>query len=290
MTTSRPAPTHGAYGLALTGLRSDPLALGLVPIPDAVDVPLIRVRCVREDGPRPADHALDEQRATLLLIADEWATMDRAEGDVVFHVRQDVPEPDLVHPYLAAPIGLVAQWHGRLAFHAGGVVVNGRAWAVLGDKGAGKTTTLAHLAQRGMGVVADDLFVLAGDEVFAGPRCLDLRPASVPTLGSAVQGQIVREGERLRMPLDPLDWSLPFGGCVVLREGAEVAARSVGAAQRLGALTPQWMWGHHDGVALLDVLTHPMIELERPLRWDALPEALDMLTDVLHQPETAGSS
>ena len=63
----------------------------------------------------------------------------------------------LVHPYLA-PVALVmARWLGREGFHGGGIVAGGGVWAVLGDKTAGKSTTLAWLARAGVGVVSDDV-------------------------------------------------------------------------------------------------------------------------------------
>ena len=281
MTTSADTPAHGAYGLTLDGFTRDPAAIGLVPVPDGASAPRLLLRRVPAAGERPPDHDLTDDSAVLLLIEQEWATMDRVTGEVVFHTHHEISDPDLVHPYLAAPAGVIAQWHGRTAFHAGGIVAAGGAWAVLGDKEAGKTTTLAHLHRRGVPVVADDLVVLDGATAFAGPRCLDLRSPTVPTLGDAAVGEMVRAGDRFRLTLPPLDWSMPFRGCVVLEVADEIEVIPVGAAQRLNALTPQWMWGERDAVALLDVVAAPMFVLRRPLRWDALPEALDVLLEAL---------
>lgn len=283
MTTSDDRPAYGAYGMTLGGFTRDPASIGLVPVPEGVHAPPLQLRRVAATGGRPVDHDLTGETATLLLIEQEWATMTRATGEVVFHTHHEISDPDLVHPYLAAPAGVVAQWHRRTAFHAGGVVAAGGGWAVLGDKGAGKTSTLAHLHLRGIPIVADDLVVLEGATAFAGPRCLDLRPPTVPTLGDAAVGELVRAGERFRLMLPPLDWSMPFKGCIVLEAGDEIELRPVGAAERLSSLTPQWMWGERDAVALLDVIAAPMLVLRRPLRWDALGEALDVLVEALHQ-------
>jgi hypothetical protein len=44
---------------------------------------------------------------------------------------------------------LAARCLGRESFHPGAVVVEGCAWAVLGDKEVGKSSTLAHSPSAG---------------------------------------------------------------------------------------------------------------------------------------------
>ena len=101
-----------------------------------------------------------------------------------------------MHPYLA-PVALVmARWLGREGFHGGGIVAGGGVWGVLGDKTAGKSTTLAWLAREGVGVVSDDVLVIDGGTALAGPRSVDLREEAAERLG--VGEPMGRVGQRER--------------------------------------------------------------------------------------------
>jgi hypothetical protein len=64
--------------------------------------------------------------------------------------------------YLLGPIiGFVLRLRGQVCLHASAVVVRDSVVAFLGPMGAGKSTTAAALAQRGYGVLSDDVVVLA---------------------------------------------------------------------------------------------------------------------------------
>ncbi|MGI9119790.1 MAG: hypothetical protein ACR2G7_06680 [Acidimicrobiales bacterium] len=55
-------------------------------------------------------------------------------------------QPDryrLAHPCLTAAASIFAWWDGRVALHAGGFVVDGTAWGLMGAQEAGKSTTMA---------------------------------------------------------------------------------------------------------------------------------------------------
>ena len=119
---------------------------------------------------RPTAAHLDDDGACLLLLDGGYVAVRRATGTAVVHTRRPVPAEDVVHPYLAGPAGIFAHWEGWMAFHAGAVVHGGGAWALLGDKGAGKTTTLAHLDDRGVPVLTDDLLVTDGVVAHPGPH------------------------------------------------------------------------------------------------------------------------
>ena len=98
---------------------------------------------------------------------------------------------------------LAARWLRRESFHAGAVVVEGGAWAILGDKEAGKSSTLAHLALNGYTVLSDDVLVLERGSVFAGPRCIDLRAEPARRLGAREPLAVVGMRERFRIELGP---------------------------------------------------------------------------------------
>jgi hypothetical protein len=156
-------------------------------------------------------------------------------------------------------------------------VSDGRAWAVVGEKEGGKSTLLASLAQRGLGVLSDDLLVLEERRVLHGPRLIDLREAAAVhmELGEALGS--AREGGRWRMRLDPTP-DTELAGWVFLRWGDEVELRTVGLADRIDRLL-ELVPTREESVVSLAAL--PAYELVRPPSWEALPGALDALLDEL---------
>jgi hypothetical protein len=89
--------------------------------------------------------------------------------------------------YLLGPIlGLLLRLRGVTCLHASVVAFDDRSVAFVGSQGAGKSTTAAAFAQRGYGVLSDDIAALAEREgvfhvVPAYPH-LSLWPDSVKTL------------------------------------------------------------------------------------------------------------
>lgn len=276
-----PRPDSGAYGLVVEGLRGDPGALGLQAVPPDTGWPTVRLVWRRMTGRRPPAHAVDDDGATILLIGGGYAQVERASGTATIHTAEAIDEHDLVHPYLGLPAGVVASWHGRTSFHGGGVIVGARAWGVLGDREAGKTTLLAHLHRHGVGVLADDMVVVEGAVAFAGPRTLDLRPATAERWRGGDEIVVVRGGERTRLRLPAAPPVLPFAGWVLLEEGDVVEVTAVEPAERFEHLARQHMMGVNRPAAVLDLLTLPMWRLRRPRRWDALDATADRLLEAL---------
>jgi hypothetical protein len=67
--------------------------------------------------------------------------------------------------YLYGPVlGFLLRAWGRLALHASCIRIGDSAVLVAGDSGAGKSTTAAALAARGMAVISDDLTALSTHE------------------------------------------------------------------------------------------------------------------------------
>jgi hypothetical protein len=95
--------------------------------------------------------------------------------------------PEDAATYLLGPVlGLVLRMRGVPSLHAGAVAINGRAVAVVGPAGAGKSTTTAVLAGRGHRAVADDVLAIRIRDgvVLAQPAYPHLRlwPDAVPTV------------------------------------------------------------------------------------------------------------
>ena len=190
------------------------------------------------------------------------------------------PDADLLHPYLAPAAALRWRWLGREVLHAGAFVSRAGAVLMLGDKEAGKSTTLAWLAEaRSVPVLSDDLAVLREGRVLAGPRALDLRPTVAADSGDLAavlaHGEWVRHRQRLRVPLTPAPADVVVVGLVSLEWGPSVEVVPVPFAERLARIGAQRSYPGLDGdpVALLDLAAVPMVCLRRPRAPSSLPAA-----------------
>ena len=74
-------------------------------------------------------------------------------------------------PLLGAVLATLLHRRGLIVFHASAVAVHGVAVALLGDKGAGKSTTAGALIAAGHSLIADDIVALDYGTI-AGPRVL----------------------------------------------------------------------------------------------------------------------
>jgi hypothetical protein len=211
------------------------------------------------------------------LVTGGWLVLDPREHTATFRVPDPIDPQELVHPYLVPAAAGFCEWAGREAYHAGSFVVGGRAWAVVGEKEGGKSTLLASLAQRGLGVLSDDLLVLDERRVLHGPRLIDLRePAAVHMdLGEPLRS--AREGGRWRMRLGRTP-DADLAGWIFLRWGDAVELNKVGLADRIDRLL-ELVPTRAETVVSLAAL--PAYELVRPPSWEALPGALDALLDAL---------
>lgn len=224
----------GSYGLGLAGsvvaLAGDLLG----PAPSTW--PEVTVEWVPPLTDPPELGFFSSGESVLPLLSGGHASFDRKERLARFHKPHAADGHELAHPCLSA-VGLVfARWDGRIALHAGAVVIDGVAWGVLGDREAGKSTTLAWLAQAGYAVLCDDLLVVDGTRAFAGPRTVDLRPQSAERLDDRERLVTVRRGERRRLLLSDTSPEAPLGGFVVLGVGDRLSVEPVPVAERMGAL------------------------------------------------------
>ena len=268
----------GAYGFRLTGIDgAEPL---LVPAP-ASWPPLEIV--VGPDEPGPPGDRYGPDRAELQLASGGWVGIEREPGRAVYHVPRTIEPGALVHPFLAPVVLIASRWRGRESFHAGAFVAGGGVWALLGDKEAGKSTTLAWLAAHGHAVVCDDALILDHETAFAGPRTIDLRAESAQRLGIGEPLGTVGVRERWRVPLGAVEPELPFRGWVSLEWADEVAVEPLRGATRLPALIP------HRGVriepprpaALVEYAALPHLILRRPRGWSSLGEGAERLLDAI---------
>jgi hypothetical protein len=278
LTTEQTSRYTGCYGFRLSGLGDAQSLL----VEASPTWPALELRHARPRGAAPTLDEVGPDDAQLMLQRG-WVELDRRAGLVTFRLPAAPPGRDLVHPYLAPAAAVAARWMGRDSFHAGAVVVGGGAWAILGDKENGKSTTLAWLALQGLPVLTDDLLVVDDGVALAGPRCLDLRSETAARLGVGEPLGVVGERERWRLPLGAVPARVPLLGFVTLTWGHKLALERLRGRERLLALLP----GRTVRLAptipadMLELSSLPVWRLRRPRRWDALPATVRLLLDAL---------
>lgn len=270
----------GAYGFRFSSVD---LALdGLLDVPP--DWPLIRLRQASASCPPNQAVELDvrEHDATLRLPGASLL-LDRRQAVATIAAPAPLGPDRLLHPVLGYIASAFAHWLGRLAFHGGAFSANGGAIALLGDRGAGKSSTLGWLAGAGEPPLSDDVVVLRGQTAFAGPRSVDLWPDAAQALGVAAADS-VRGGARQRLAPPAVPAELPLRAWVALAWGTHTHLRPLRVHERYPMLV-QHLHVHRDGElpgreALLDLLALPAFELVRPRSLDSLAESGGVLLEL----------
>lgn len=276
-TTERTAGIgEGVYGLRLVG-EDIPCSM-LVPVGRRWP-PVEVVR--RRGGARSAPPVLGSDRTEFPLVGGGRLAIERAPRRAVFTTPEAVSDAELVHPYLAPVAATFARWDKREAFHAGGFVVEGRVWALVGQRASGKSSTLAWIALSGYQVLCDDLLITDSGVALAGPRCVDLRLPAARRLGIGIP---LRRGrtQRWRLALDDVSAELPLAGWVFLEWGPDVSVERVPVAERLARLASHrsMMVEPTDPGALLELAALPAWKLTRPRTWESLAPVLTRLLEL----------
>jgi hypothetical protein len=93
-----------------------------------------------------------------------WAAVGAFEitesGCILVEPYADIPWRLVSQPLLGIVISVALERLGLFCLHGGSVDVNGRAAIVLGDKGAGKSTTVSSLLGAGHQLLTDDLVAI----------------------------------------------------------------------------------------------------------------------------------
>jgi hypothetical protein len=225
---------RAAYGYRIEGI-GEGAALALRGV---TSWPVLSVTARIESSGDPHDVTLGPDRASIETPAARLV-LEREPARLTVLAHRRLPDADLVHPCLWPAAAVFARWRGLETLHGGAFVdERGGAWAVLGGRGAGKSSLLAALALDGHEVVADDLLVLDGAHCFAGPRCVDLRPDAVAELG-VVGLPAVRSTRRRRLALAPSAGRFTLRGCAYLDWGESIAVEPLTPGEHLGLLTGQ---------------------------------------------------
>jgi hypothetical protein len=254
--------SFGAYGLQLRGVAAPSLL-----VEAAADWPELTISQQVGEGE----------------IQQERVTADHAEVRLRAGGRLDIDRTKSLALYTVAPAAaIVSRWLGRESLHAGAFLAGGGAWALLGERESGKSSTLACLSKAGHEIVTDDMLILDGRGVYFGPRSVDLRREAAEHLGTG--SALGMTGARERWRLDVGGGSAtpaPLFGCVFLEWGERLEVVGLSGSERLRRLFV------HRGVrlpptdasTLLEVAARQGFELRRPPGWDALDDAVELLLD-----------
>lgn len=269
----------GAYGLRVKAVPALPDQL--VDAPAHWSTVELRVRATPVPD-EPAEY-IHSEAACLQVRSGGSVVIDRWSGRATFTLPARPPTSALLHPHLAAVAAVWAHWSGREGFHAGAFLAGGGVWGLLGDKCAGKSSTLAGLARAGVPIVCDDVLVLDGSSALAGPRSIDLRADAARSLGVGEPLGVVGDRERWRVPLPAIKPELPFRGWVTLSWSDELAIRPVHGAERVRKLLEHRALRvpPRSPVALFELASLPFFEFSRPRRWTELESASELLLDTL---------
>jgi hypothetical protein len=271
-------PSRGAYGLRLHGVATPSLL-----VEAAADWPELTISHAVGDG-AIGEERVTADRAELRLRAGGRLDIDRAERRALFTVPRALRDDELVHPYLAPAAAIVQRWHGRESLHAGAFLAGAGAWALLGERESGKSSTLACLSKAGHEIVTDDMLILDRGGVFFGPRSVDLRREAADHLGTGAALGMTGARERWRLDVGGgSSTPAPLVGCVFLEWGDRLELVGLSGSERLERLFV------HRGVrllptdpaALLEVAGLDGFELRRPPGWDSLDDAVELLLDRL---------
>ncbi|MGH3755461.1 MAG: hypothetical protein ACRDRP_22750 [Pseudonocardiaceae bacterium] len=273
----------GAYGLHLAGL--DAASRYLVEAP--ATWPQLAIE--RAVGPAASidQGTMDDDWAEFRVLDRSGrvghARIDRAPLAARFTGPGGFDDDAIIHPGLSMLAAIANRWLGRDAFHAGAFLTGDGAWAVMGAREAGKSTTLAHLAAKGRGIVADDVLIIDNGHAFAGPRCIDLREGAADWLGQGERINTIGERRRWRVHVPPVPPTVPLRGWILPTWGDRVELEPVAAVRRLPLL--------YANLALTRIPRHPdrllglaaleFLVFRRPRRWETMDEAAATLLDRL---------
>jgi hypothetical protein len=158
------------------------------------------------------------------------------EIDVAPHERAG---DDSIGLFVAGPALAVAlHQRGDLVLHASAIAIGGRAIALLGEKGAGKSTLSATLLARGHSLLSDDIVAVRqgpdGPVVAGGSRTLKVEPAVARALGLDPEKLrlIHREGTKREWPLPAtaVAATTPLVRLIVLERGPEPRVEPLAAS------------------------------------------------------------
>ena len=174
----------------------------------------------------------------------------RTEGEQYFHYRkgegifvEQGPGADRSEESLwlnGSVHAAVASINGLLPVHASAVAVEGQVFAFTGPPGAGKSTLVAALGDRGLPMFCDDTLVLDlsdPDRIIClpGHKRLKLSASALELTGATQEEKVSRTVEKFyaRPASGSEAPALPLAELIFLEEGAEAAITPIHGAERM---------------------------------------------------------
>ena len=124
---------------------------------------------IRRAGPVVTDEGWTApRRAEFVTLSGGLIQLDLDRGEAILTAPSVPTAEEVVHPYLSSIGAMTAYLQGQESFHAGAVALDGGAWAVVGDREAGKSSTLAFFAGEGVPIVVRRHAGVARGDGFGG--------------------------------------------------------------------------------------------------------------------------
>jgi hypothetical protein len=269
---------NGAWGLGIPDLTE--VSDLLVPVPD--EWPCVEVSSAVVANPS-RENEWGPERARYRLTGGNHISIERRSRRVRLELSAPVPQEAVVTPHLSSAASSFAVWRGAEPFHAGAFVHGGGAWGVFGVKGAGKTSTLAALAELGVQILADDLSIYDHGDILAGPRALDLRSGPAEYFGAGKDLGVVGGRRRWRIYLPQVPSGVPLRGWLLPSWGKARPLELLALGERLSIFTEfralRVPWENPE--TLLDVAAHPVLRWTRPRDASRITQSVEPLLDGL---------
>ena len=257
---AEPRPAAGAWRSSAFGIEIEGSfpAPGLPPLERPGDRPVTRLEVVPEAeveerwGGAPGTRLLEERFGD---EAEPARTIDHSPGRGyrlyarhfgLAHVTEDgglvacAPPDAEPWSWQRFLVGRILPWaallRGLEVFHAGAFALGGRAFALIGPTGSGKTSLSARMVIEGAGFVTDDVLAIdvAGGAVQAHPGAAiaGVRPderAALGEAGIAALGRVLGEGDKTYVEVRRADGPLPLAALYFLDRspGAEPAVTAI---------------------------------------------------------------
>lgn len=222
------------------------------PFPELGDAkPDVVVRLRTHDAPALTPDASPDITAQQLtfVIADVGHFRITRGARVDVWPADGVAPRDVLAYVTGGCIGAALLQRGAHLFHASSVVIGGKAFLVCGRSGAGKSTTVAHLAARGAATIGDDISTLDWSRggalpwVLSGLPTTRLAPSALAALGrEEAEGTPCAQGKRwVKAGPAFVNGSFPLAGIIALsaRNVDAVSARQMPWAEALKVLCAQ---------------------------------------------------
>ncbi len=226
-------------------------------------------------------------------------------SQVIVNKTSLIPIQDMLTYFLGPVIGCILSLRRITCLHAGVVAIDGKAFAIIGPKGAGKSTTTAALAECGQAILSDDIAPLSesNHHFIVSPGYLSLRlwPNTIDVLSDVASEHLTKvlsiaekrflqlstdtNAQRWRFHEQPMQLAAVYA----LKERNQtdtLSIRSLSQAEGLLKLAanvyPEYSLNQGDRARDFDVLgklvgNTPVREVERPDNLDTLHALRDAI-------------